>query len=217
KKELLVKVKLKNILLKLTVGEDYLRQTDYSEERGFVIITDAEGTTKVSKEFSNGNEITIKRPAGFSSYDYTLTVVKGRTYESGEQPRVFLETYFVSDIEEWHLIPNTESGNHVGTVNLSFTNIPDFDYIGISNYSSKHNYDDISDIYFPLTQNNSDALVIIHKGKERSFKLIENLIIDESREVSLANMETEINKTLVNPFKKAPGSGVLYTLKGYVT
>lgn len=217
KKEFLVKVKLKNTLLKLKVGEGYLTETDYSKERGFVIITDADGSTKVSKEFSNGNEIVIKRPAGFSSYEYTLTTVKGRTYESAEKPRLFLETYFVSDIDEWLLTPELEGGYYVGAVDLNFTNIPDFDYIEISDYYSKQQYYEISGISFPVTQDNSDALVTIHHGEKRRYKLVKNLITDEFREISLASMGNGVTKTLTNPFKDAIHNSLSCELKGYVT
>lgn len=217
KKELSTKVKLKNILLNFKVGQDYLRETGYSKERGFVIITDAEGTTKISKELSNGENMIIKRPAGFSSYEYTLTVVKGRTYESGEKPRLFLETYFVSETDEWLLMPEVDSGYRMGSAEVRFINVPEFDYIEISDPYLQVSYNDISSISFPLTEDNSDALVTIHRGEERTYKLMENLMVGESREISLASVENAINKTLVNPFKDALDNSPSCTLRGYVT
>ena len=218
KKEAFADVRVKNTLLKLNAEENYLEQKAGQKDRAFVFITDAEGTSVIVEECFNGMEKVIKRPAGFSSYEFSLTIMQGSEYENGSETEVDLETYFLNDVDVWVLKPYIEPYFAlIGSTNLTFTNPPVFDQLHISNYANtRYLYDIEEGIDLYVDKAISDALVTIIYGSEKNFKLLKGLKEGESKEIDLSVTEPVAEKIVTNPYKNS-GNFIHWWLEGYLS
>ena len=220
KKELLVKVKLKNTLLKLTVGADYLAESGSSKERGFIFISDNDGKTVFFEEYFNGSVISIKRPLDFTSSEFVLTNFTEQDYFYQNRPMVYIDSYFLNEIDEWNLKSSEEedpnNGIGIGQATLNFANYSDYESIFMSDfYSSSTMYDLSSEATFSLFQPNSDIFLVLQGAQDNKFKIVKDLKKGEEREVDLS--VTEKNKvTLVsNTFFSKSLSSFSWDLEGY--
>jgi hypothetical protein len=78
--EVSVNVTVQNILVSLTVPDDYFSYNPNLNLRGFIFLSDTDGTVIVSKEFEEDGEVVELRAPGFDGAEFSLTEV---TYFSG--------------------------------------------------------------------------------------------------------------------------------------
>lgn len=204
-----IKVTVKNTLLALNVDEDYLDHEGGMKARGFIIITDTNGETVVVKEYSNGSQIDIPRPAGFISNEFAITdVVVQEPLNSYYKPYAEVITFFLKDVFEWKLKPYQYWENTVPTIGeaeLSFKNIPEDKRGFVSDkYSTVHIQDLSSKLSFPMYQTTTDAILKITKDGEYKFKVLSNILNGEPKEFDLSTTEINVIEKVKAPAIATP-------------
>jgi hypothetical protein len=125
---------ISNTLVEIDVPADILSKHADQNPRGFVFLSDTLGKTLVAKEYTPGETLKLKAPAGFKSKKFLLTEViayqagafnsKVTTYSDIKRGTRWTLTSDNGDITDNVPFPAWPARKSAGTAQLQFVNIP---------------------------------------------------------------------------------------------